>query len=110
MSDLKSKSKSKSKGRDKNKPVYSRPAKALARDCASLYSLLWQKALANSSPEVREMLLTVVQLEAIDASVFPEDQDSPRHWSFDAILGEIQKAEAILIGGHEAETRDCDAK
>jgi hypothetical protein len=95
----------------KAKSAYDRATKALARDCSQLARLLWVKAIANSTPEVREMLIVHKYLRSIDRSIFPEDQDPPcLSYYFDRILEDIQRAEAILTDEKPGQWQDVTKK
>ncbi len=74
--------------------------KQLTRYGRDLASLLWQKTIADSTPETRRMLFTWSRLIHMAESVLPENELLPRyrHLKHEDVLREVQKAETLLTG------------
>lgn len=71
----------------------------LAERSDHLAALVWQKAIANSSPQVRRMLVTFAHLRRAPAALLPERADPPAPWTEDRLQRLIGQAEAILTDG-----------
>ena len=83
----------------KTRYKYSPQTKALARYGRELSALLWQKAIASSTPEVREMLFVHARLNMKYADVLPEEQERPiRAITHGEILENVEKAREFLTG------------
>ena len=82
----------------KSKPTYTAGLRAMSSAGRPMASLLWRKALAQSIPEVREMLLTHSGLIRIYENIHPEEKDRLVCLSHGHLLEAYQLAEKILIG------------
>ena len=75
-------------------------AKALMHYGRDLATLLWQKAIASSTPETRQALFTWKRLLGIAESMLPEKDVAPRYHNVEHedVLRQVQAAEYLLTG------------
>lgn len=77
-----------------------KPTVSFARQGHQLASLLWQKILASSTPEVCEMLFVHSRLDWIWDQLAPNDLERVMHGplTFEALRDNMGKAEFLLTG------------
>jgi len=71
----------------------------LAERSDHLAALVWQKAIANSTPQVRQMLITFAHLRSAAPVVFAEKADPATQLTDAKLLRLIGLAEAVLTDG-----------
>lgn len=71
----------------------------LAERSDHLAALVWQKAIANSTPQVRQMLITFAHLRSAAPAAFPEKVEQAPQLTEDKLLRLIGQAEAVLTDG-----------
>jgi len=97
---MKTKSKKITLPKTKKDPFKDKPSVIVAEYGHKLSSLLWQKVLANSTPEIQEAILVQNHLASIWDRMAPSDlyRVPKPELTHERLLQEIDKAEYLLTG------------